>query len=185
MPKQIIKQGEEKMIKTIESLQKEFSTIRTGKANPSILNNVQVEYWGMMTPLIQVGTISVPDAQTIMIKPYDKSVLKNLEKAILTADLGFNPINDGDVIRIPIPPLTEEVRKNLTKDVKKIAENNKIAIRNIRRDILEQIKKLEKDSLISEDELKRYSDEVQKLTDKFVANIDTLAKEKEQAIMAF
>lgn len=185
MPKQIIKQGEEKMIKTIESLQKEFSTIRTGKANPSILNNVQVEYWGMMTPLIQVGTISVPDAQTIMIKPYDKSVLKNLEKAILTADLGFNPINDGDVIRIPIPPLTEEVRKNLSKDVKKIAENNKVAIRNIRRDILEQIKKLEKDSLISEDELKRYSDEVQKLTDKFVANIDTLAKEKEQAIMAF
>ena len=185
MPKQIIKQGEEKMIKTIESLQKEFSTIRTGKANPSILNNVQVEYWGMMTPLIQVGTISVPDAQTIMIKPYDKSVLKNLEKAILTADLGFNPINDGDVIRIPIPPLTEEVRKNLSKDVKKIAENNKVAIRNIRRDVLEQIKKLEKDSLISEDELKRYSDEVQKLTDKFIANIDTLAKEKEQAIMAF
>jgi ribosome recycling factor len=185
MPKQIIKQGEEKMIKTIESLQKEFSTIRTGKANPSILNNVQVEYWGMMTPLIQVGTISVPDAQTIMIKPYDKSVLKNLEKAIITADLGFNPINDGDVIRIPVPPLTEEVRKNLAKDVKKIAENNKVAIRNIRRDILEQIKKLEKDSLISEDELKRYSDEVQKLTDKFIANIDTLAKEKEQAIMAF
>ena len=185
MPKQIIKQGEEKMIKTIESLQKEFSTIRTGKANPSILNNVQVEYWGMMTPLIQVGTISVPDAQTIMIKPYDKSVLKNLEKAILTADLGFNPINDGDVIRIPVPPLTEEVRKNLAKDVKKIAENSKVAIRNIRRDILEQIKKLEKDSLISEDELKRYSDEVQKLTDKFIANIDTLAKEKEQAIMAF
>ena len=185
MPKQIIKQGEEKMIKTIESLQKEFSTMRTGKANPSILNNVQVEYWGMMTPLIQVGTISVPDAQTIMIKPYDKSVLKNLEKAILTADLGFNPINDGDVIRIPVPPLTEEVRKNLAKDVKKIAENNKVAIRNIRRDILEQIKKLEKDSLISEDELKRYSDEVQKLTDKFIANIDTLAKEKEQAIMAF
>ena len=185
MPKQIIKQGEEKMIKTIDSLQKEFSTIRTGKANPSILNNVQVEYWGMMTPLIQVGTISVPDAQTIMIKPYDKSVLKNLEKAIITADLGFNPINDGDVIRIPVPPLTEEVRKNLAKDVKKIAENNKVAIRNIRRDILEQIKKLEKDSLISEDELKRYSDEVQKLTDKFIANIDTLAKEKEQAIMAF
>ena len=185
MPKQIIKQGEEKMIKTIESLQKEFSTIRTGKANPSILNNVQVEYWGMMTPLIQVGTISVPDAQTIMIKPYDKSVLKNIEKAIITADLGFNPINDGDVVRIPVPPLTEEVRKNLAKDVKKIAENNKVAIRNIRRDILEQIKKLEKDSLISEDELKRYSDEVQKLTDKFIANIDTLAKEKEQAIMAF
>lgn len=185
MPKQIIKQGEDKMAKTIESLQKEFSTIRTGKANPSILNNVQVEYWGMMTPLIQVGTISVPDAQTIMIKPYDKSVLKNIEKAILTAELGFNPINDGDVIRIPIPPLTEEVRRNLTKDVKKIAENNKVAIRNIRRDILDQIKKLEKDSLISEDELKRYSDEVQKLTDKFIANIDTLAKEKEQAIMAF
>ncbi len=185
MPKQIIRQGEDKMLKTIESLAKEFAMIRTGKANPSILNNVQVEYWGMMTPLIQVGTISVPDAQTIMIKPYDKSVLKNLEKAILTSDLGFNPINDGEVIRIPVPPLTEEVRRNLTKDVKKIAENNKVAIRNIRRDILEQIKKLEKDSLISEDELKRHSDEVQKLTDKYIAKIDTLAKEKEQAIMAF
>jgi ribosome recycling factor len=185
MPKQIIKQGEEKMQKTIESLQREFSMIRTGKANPSILNNIQVEYWGMMTPLIQVGTISVPDAQTIMIKPYDKSVLKNLEKAILTAELGFNPINDGDVIRIPVPPLTEEVRKNLVKDVKKIAEANKVAIRNIRRDILDPLKKLEKDSLISEDELKKYSDDVQKLTDKYIANIDSLAKEKEQAIMSF
>lgn len=185
MPKQIIKQGEEKMQKTIESLQREFAMIRTGKANPSILNNIQVEYWGMMTPLIQVGTISVPDAQTIMIKPYDKSVLKNLEKAILTADLGFNPINDGDVIRIPVPPLTEDVRKNLAKDVKKIAESNKVAIRNIRRDILDPLKKLEKDSLISEDELKKYSDEVQKLTDKYIANIDSLAKEKEQAIMSF
>ncbi len=185
MPKQIINQGEDKMKKTIESVQKDFASVRTGKANPAVLNNVRVEYWGMDTPLSQISNISVPDPQTIMIKPFDKSILKGIEKAIQTADLGFNPINDGEVIRIPVPPLLESTRKDLVKNVKKISEDNKIAIRNIRRDIIDQLKKLEKDSLISEDELRTRSDEVQKLTDKYIANIDTLAKDKEQAIMTF
>ena len=123
--------------------------------------------------------------KTITIKPYDKSVLKGIEKAILAADLGFNPINEGELIRIPIAPLTESTRKELVKQVKKLTEENKVAIRNIRRDAIDQLKKLEKDSLISEDLLRKYSEDVQKLTDKYIANIDALAKEKEQAIMAF
>ena len=181
MPKQIIKQGEEKMQKTIESLQREFAMIRTGKANPSILNNIQVEYWGMMTPLIQVGTISVPDAQTIMIKPYDKSVLKNLEKAILTADLGFNPINDGDVIRIPVPPLTEERRKEYTKVASKYAEEAKVAVRNVRRDVVDKIKK---DKETPEDLRKSYEQDVQKLTDEYIKKIDAVCAAKSKEIMS-
>ena len=136
-----------------------------------------------MTPLIQVGTISVPDAQTIMIKPYDKSVLKNLEKAIITADLGFNPINDGDVIRIPVPPLTEEVRKNLAKDVKKIAEENKVAIRNTRRDALEKLKGLKKSNAITEDDEQNGEKKIQNLTDKYCKEIDVMAADKEKEIL--
>ncbi len=185
MPTQVIKQCEEKMQKSVESVKKEFAMVRTGKANPNILNNVMVEYWGSATPLYQIASISAPDPQTITIKPYDKSVLKGIEKAILAADLGFNPINEGELIRIPIAPLTESTRKELVKQVKKLTEENKVAIRNIRRDAIDQLKKLEKDSLISEDLLRKYSEDVQKLTDKYIANIDTLAKEKEQAIMAF
>ena len=181
MPKQIIKQGEEKMIKTIESLQKEFSTIRTGKANPSILNNVQVEYWGMMTPLIQVGTISVPDAQTIMIKPYDKSVLKNLEKAILTADLGFNPINDGTSIRLIFPALTEERRRELSKTAKKYGEDAKVAIRNIRRDFMDVLKA---DKEIPEDMRRRTEEKIQKETDAAIKKIDEVVASKEKEIMS-
>ena len=158
--------------------------IRTGKANPSILNSVMVEYYGSPMPINQIASISVPEPQMIVIKPYDKSILKGIEKAIQTANLGFNPQNDGDLVRIPIPPLTEQTRKELVKQAKKLVEDNKIAIRNIRRDAIEQLKKLEKDSIISEDELKRRSDEVQKTTDKFIENIDKLAKEKEQDIMS-
>lgn len=185
MPKQVLKAGEEKMNKSIEALQKEFNQVRTGKANPAILNNIMVEYWGSMTPLYQVASIAAPDSQTITVKPYDKSLVKTIEKAILTAGLGFNPGNDGDLVRIPIPPLNEATRKNLVKDVKKIAEDAKVAIRNIRRDVMDQLKKLEKDSLISEDQLRQHSDEAQKLTDKFISEIDAKAKEKEQAIMSF
>lgn len=185
MPQQVINQGEERMAKTIESTKKGFATVRTGKANPNILNTVSVEYYGTATPLYQVASISVPDPQTIMVKPYDRSILKGIEKAIQTADLGFNPLNDGDVIRIPIAPLNESTRKDLVKDVKKMAEENKIAIRNIRRDVVDQLKKLEKDGLISEDMLKKHNDTIQKMTDKYITNIDNLAKEKEQAIMSF
>ncbi len=136
-------------------------------------------------PLNQIASISVPEPQMLMVKPYDKSILKQIEKAIQIADLGFNPINDGEVIRIPVPPLTEQIRKDLVKQVKKMAEENKVAIRNIRRDILDELKKMEKDALISEDVLKKSTEEVQKLTDKYIGQIDQLAKEKEQIIMAF
>ena len=184
MPKQLLTAGEEKMKKSLESLNKEFSTVRTGKANPAILNGIQVDYWGVATPLYQVASISAPDSQTITVKPYDKSLVKTIEKAILTADLGLNPGNDGEMVRIPIPPLNEATRKDLVKTVKKLAEDNKVAIRNIRRDVIDGLKKLEKDSLISEDALRQYSDETQKLTDKYIAEIDKLAKEKEQSIMS-
>ena len=184
MPKQLLATGEEKMKKSLESLNKEFSTVRTGKANPAILNGIQVDYWGVATPLYQVASISAPDSQTITVKPYDKSLVKTIEKAILTAELGLNPGSDGDMVRIPIPPLNEATRKDLVKTVKKLAEDNKVAIRNIRRDLIDGLKKLEKDSLISEDALRQYSDETQKLTDKYIAEIEKTAKDKEQSIMS-
>ena len=184
MPKEIINQCEQKMQKSIEALKKEFATIRTGKANPAILNGVSVEYYGSPMPINQIASVSAPEPQMILIKPYDKSILKAIEKAIQTSDLGFNPQNDGDVVRIPIPALTEQTRKDLVKQAKKIAEENKVAIRNIRRDGMDQLKKLEKDSLISEDELKRRSDELQKVTDKYIETIDKTASEKEKDIMS-
>ena len=184
MPKTVIAQCEEKMLKTIESLKKDFTNIRTGKANPAILNSVMVSYYGVPTPVSQVGSVSVPDPQSIVVKPWDKSILKDIERAIQASGLGLNPQNDGEIVRIPIPPLNEQTRKDLAKQAKKVAEENKVAIRNVRRDAMEQLKKLEKDGLITEDELKRYNDQVQKLTDKYIANIDTLAKEKEQDIMS-
>ncbi len=184
MPNEIINQCEEKMNKTIEAVKKDFATIRTGKANPSVLNGVMVEYYGAPMPINQIASISAPEPQLIVIKPYDKSILKGIEKAVLVADLGFNPQNDGDIIRITVPTLTEQTRKELVKQAKKLAEDNKVAIRNIRRDVIEQLKKLEKDSVISEDDLKRRSDEVQKVTDKHIETIDKLLKDKEQDIMS-
>ena len=185
MPKQVLNAGTDKMKKSIEALNNSFANVRTGKANPAILNNIEVEYWGVLTPLYQVASIAAPDSQTITVKPYDKTLVKTIEKAILVANLGLNPSNDGEMVRIPIPPLNEATRKDLVKEVKKLAEDAKVAIRNIRRDILEQLKKMEKDGVISEDSLRQYSDETQKATDKYVAEIDSKAKEKEQAIMSF
>ena len=185
MPKQVLNAGDDRMKKSIESLKKEFANVRTGKANPAILNNIQVEYWGVETPLYQVASISAPDSQTITVKPYDKTLVKTIEKAILVANLGLNPNNDGEMVRIPIPPLNEATRKDLVKEVKKLAEESKVAIRNIRRDVLDQLKKMEKDGVISEDSLRQYSDETQKVTDKYIGEIDSTAKEKESAIMSF
>ena len=145
MPKEIINQCEQKMQKSIEALKKDFATIRTGKANPAILNGITVEYYGSPMPINQIASVSAPEPQMILIKPYDKSILKAIEKAIQTSELGFNPQNDGDVVRIPIPALTEQTRKDLVKQAKKIAEENKVAIRNIRRDGMDQLKKLEID----------------------------------------
>lgn len=184
MSKEIMNQCEQKMQRTIESVKKDLGKIRTGKANPSILNGVMVEYYGSPMPINQIASVSAPEAQMIVIKPYDKSILKGIEKAIQTANLGLNPQNDGDIVRVQIPALTEQARKDLVKEAKKLAEDNKVAIRNIRRDAIDQLKKYEKDSIITEDELKRRSDEVQKLTDKYIENIDKLSKEKEQDIMS-
>lgn len=183
MPKQVIATCEEKMNKTIESYQKTLAGIRTGKANPAILNTVQVSYYGMMMPITQVAQVAVSDPQTITVKPFDKSTIRDIEKAIQTADLGLNPANDGEVVRVHIPPLTEQTRKDLVKQAKKSAEECKVMIRNIRRDANDQLKKLEKDGTISEDELKRHNDDVQKKTDKFIAKVDELTKAKEAAIM--
>ena len=183
MTNEIIEQCGQKMEKSIESLKKDFTGIRTGKANPSILNGVTVEYYGSQMPINQIANVSAPDPQSIVIKPYDKSILRGIEKAIQTANLGFNPLNDGDLIRIPIAPLTEQTRKELVKESKKYAENCKVAIRNIRREQMEALKKLEKDG-VSEDEVKRASDKVQKVTDDFIAKVDQLAKAKESDIMS-
>ena len=184
MPQQIISQCESKMQKAIEFLRKDFTTIRTGKANPSILNGVMVEYYGVPTPINQIASVSAPEPQAIVIKPYDKSILKGIEKAVLTADLGFNPLNNGEIIRIPIPALTEQTRKELVKQAKKVSEEHKVVVRNVRREAIDALKKLEKDSLISEDELKRRSDELQKVTDKYIETIDKTASEKEKDIMS-
>lgn len=183
MTNEIIEQCGQKMEKSIESLKKDFAGIRTGKANPSILNGVTVEYYGSQMPINQIANVSAPDPQSIVIKPYDKSILRGIEKAIQTANLGFNPLNDGDLIRIPIAPLTEQTRKELVKESKKYAENCKVAIRNIRREQMEALKKLEKDG-VSEDEVKRASDKVQKVTDDFITKVDQLAKAKESDIMS-
>ena len=183
MPDTLILMGEEKMEKTLESLKKEFTNIRTGRANPQILDNITVDYYGVQTPINQMSSISVPEAQLLMIKPYDKSTLKNIEKAIIASDLGLTPLNDGTVIRINFPALTEQRRKELAKVVKSSAENAKVAIRNIRRDVNDQLKKMEKNNELSEDDLKAYNDDVQSMTDKWIEKIDASAKEKEKLIM--
>ncbi|MDD3170795.1 MAG: ribosome recycling factor [Bacilli bacterium] len=183
MPEKIISMGEEKMSKTIEALKKELALLRTGRANPSVLNNIMVPYYGVPSPLNQIASISVPEAQQIVIKPFDKSILKDIEKAIQLADLNLVPQNDGVVVRINFPVLTEQRRKDLVKELKGLAENSKIAIRNIRREVNDQLKKLEKDSVISEDDLKRYNEKSQKATDKFIENVDAVAKDKEKQIM--
>ena len=175
---------EEKMKKTIEALQTNYSEIRAGRANPAILNKVKIDYYGVPTPISQVAGISVPEARLIVIQPWDASVLKEIEKAILTSDIGINPNNDGKVIRLSFPELNEERRKEIVKDVKKLAEESKVAIRNARRDGIDEYKALQKDNAISEDELRTAEDDIQKLTDKYVAEIDKVASDKEKEVMS-
>ena len=170
------------MQKTIHSLESELATIRAGRANPHVLDKLTVDYYGMPTPIQQVGNISVPEPRMIQIQPWEKSMLKAIEKAILTSDIGINPSNDGTVIRLIFPELTEERRKDLVKDVKKKGEEGKVAIRNIRRDGNDAFKKLAKTE-VSEDEIKQLEDELQKLTDKFVKEIDKLVDDKSKEIM--
>jgi ribosome recycling factor len=183
MIKEIIKETENHMKGAIESTKHEFQGIRTGRANPGVLDRVTVEYYGTPTPLSQVASINTPDFRTIVVQPWDKSVLGAIEKAIQKADLGLNPINDGNIIRLPIPQLTEERRKDLVKIVKKEAEDKKIVIRNLRRDANDKVKALEKEGKISEDESKKSLDEIQKLTDKYILEIDKLVEIKDKEIM--
>ena len=174
---------EYKMEKSLDNLKEEYTTIRAGRANPHILDKVKVDYYGTPTPLQQVGNISVPEARMICIQPWDASLLKDIERAINASDLGLTPTNDGKLIRLVFPELTEDRRKELVKDVKKKGENAKVAIRNIRRDAIEAVKKKGKEDGISEDEIKGYQDDVQKSTDAYVKKIDDAIDAKSQEIM--
>lgn len=180
---QRLNQYEEKMEKSLEALESEFTTIRAGRANPHILDKIKVDYYGTPTPLQQVGNISVPEARILQIQPWENSLVKEIEKAILNSDLGINPTNDGKVIRLIFPELTEERRKELSKDIKKKGENAKVAIRNIRRDANDSFKKMNKASELTDDEMAMLEAEVQKLTDKYVANIDKTVEDKTKEIM--
>ncbi len=177
-------QIEEKMEKTINVLEENFAEIRAGRANPAILNKVKVDYYGVPTPINQVAGVSVPEARMIVIQPWDASILKAIEKAILTADIGINPNNDGKLIRLTFPELTEERRKEIVKDIKKLSEEAKIAVRAIRRDAMDLAKKEQKDGNMTEDEEKQAEDKIQKLTDKKVAVIDEISSKKEKEIMS-
>lgn len=175
---------EERMKKSIDVFSQNLSEIRAGRANPAILNRISVEYYGVPTPINQVAGISVPEARTIVIQPWDASVLKAIEKAILASDIGLNPNNDGKVIRLNFPELTADRRKELAKDVRKIAEEAKVSVRAIRRDGMDEVKEEQKKSEITEDQKADYEDKIQKLTDKYVAEIDKLLENKEKEIMS-
>ncbi len=174
---------EEKMSKAVDYLKDELANIRAGRANPAILNKVMVDYYGTATPLNQVGSISVPEARQILITPWDKSMLGSVERAIQKADIGINPLNDGNSIRLTFPELNEQRRKELVKECKSLGEEAKIAIRNIRRDFIDKAKAEQKSSEITEDELKVIEEKIQKITDKFVDNIDNTISSKEKEIM--
>ena len=173
----------EKMDKSINVLSSELASIRAGRANPSVLDKITVDYYGVATPIQQVGTVSVPEARSIVIQPWDATVLKEIEKAILASDLGINPNNDGKVIRLTFPPLTEERRKEIVKTVKKIGEDSKVAIRSIRRDALEMFKKQQKSSEITEDDLKGIEKDIQDMTDNSIKEIDEIVKKKEAEVL--
>lgn len=175
--------GEEKMEKAIAQMKREFASVRTGRANPGVLDKVLVDYYGVPTQLRQMSQVSVSEGTTLVITPYDKSIMKEIEKAIIKAELGVAPNNDGTCIRLNFPPLTEERRKETAKDVKKYGEDAKVAIRNVRRDMVDDLKKIEKEENLPEDMVKDNQDKIQKLTDKFVGIIDSLVTEKEKEVL--
>ena len=182
--KETLKKFEEKMDKSINALKADLATIRAGRANPHVLDRIMVECYGSPTPIQQVGNVSVPEARILQIQPWDATVLKAIEKAINESDLGINPTNDGKVIRLVFPELTEERRKDLTKEIKKKGEASKVAIRNIRRDAMDAIKKMEKDNAISKDEQEVADKDIQKMTDKFVDEIDKIVEAKSKDILS-
>jgi ribosome recycling factor len=177
------KSAQERMVKSIDTLKSDLAKVRTGRAHTGILDHIQVEYYGSPTALTQVANVTLIDARTIGVQPFEKKLLSTIEKAIRDSDLGLNPSSQGDMIRVPTPALTEERRKEMVKLVKSEAEDAKIAVRNIRRDANEQLKKMVKDKTASEDEERRASDEIQKLTDKFVADIDKMVVDKEKEVL--
>ncbi len=181
---ELIKNTEEKMNKTVGVLERDYKAIRAGRANASVLDRITVDYYGAPTPIQQMAAVSIPEPRVLMIQPWDASTMKDIEKAILVSDIGINPQNDGRVIRLSFPPLTEERRKEIVKDVKKQAEDNKVAIRNTRRDALEKLKGLKKANAITEDDQENGEKKIQKLTDKFCKEIDELAAIKEKEILS-
>ena len=183
MSKEVLATAKEKMTKAEESLRRELGQIRAGRANASLLDRIQVEYYGAPTPVNQLASINIPEARVLMITPFDKNSIADIEKAIQMSDIGISPTNDGNVIRLVIPQLTEERRKELAKDVKKEAENSKVAVRNVRRDAMDELKKAQKNGDITEDELRSFEKDVQKLPDDSIKNIDAITAEKEQELL--
>lgn len=183
MLEDVKKNAEKRMQKTIETLQHELTKIRTGRANPGFLDHVQVDYYGNLTPLNQVSQVNAQDARTLSVTPWEKSMIPAIEKAILNADLGLNPVTSGSVIRVPMPALTEERRREMTKIVRNEGEQGRIAVRNVRRDANQQLKDLVKDKAISEDDERKGSEVVQKLTDKYISDIDKMLADKEKELM--
>jgi ribosome recycling factor len=184
MIKEVVNSSDEKMKKSIEMLKKELQSLKAGRANPSILDRLTVDYYGTPTHVAQLANISTPEPRMLVIQPWDKKSIKDIEKAILKSDLGLNPSNDGQVIRLVIPELTEETRKNLVKVVKKHGEDSKVVVRAVRRDANEKLKVLKKDGTHSEDDVKKTEDEIQKITDNFIKEIDKIVEAKEKEIMA-
>jgi ribosome recycling factor len=183
MEQELKRKTTERMAGAIEALKKEFASIRTGRASLALLDGIVVNYYGVSTPLQQLASLSIPESRLIAIQPWDPKIIPDIEKAIMKSDLGITPVDDGRMIRIQIPPLTEERRKQLVKVVKKKAEDAKIAIRNIRRDTIDELKKLEKEKHLSEDDVKRSQDEIQKITDSYITKVDEVLSHKEKEIM--
>jgi len=185
MIKSIIKEAEDRMKAAIQSLEDDLAGIRTGRATPALIEKLPVEYYGSPTPLMQLASISVPDARTLLIKPFDKTTIKGIERAIITSNLGLTPNNDGNSIRLNLPPLTEERRRDLVKVVNQRVEEAKVAVRNIRRDLIKDLLEFEKEKLIAEDDLKKGEEELQKLTDKMIDEIEQVGARKDREIMEF
>lgn len=183
MIKETVKEAETRMKSALQSLENDLATIRTGRASPALVEHLQVEYYGAPTPLMQLASISVPEPRSLLIRPFDPSTIKAIEKGILASDLGLNPNNDGKVIRLMLPPLTEERRRDLVKVVHTHLEESRIAIRNIRRDLMKDLREFEHEKMISEDDLKRGEEELQKLTDRMIASIETIGERKQKEIM--
>lgn len=181
--KALLEKATQSMEKTIDALNRDYAAVRAGRANPAVLDKISVDYWGTPTPIQQMAAVSVPEARILQIQPWDAQTLKNIEKAILESDLGINPQNDGRVIRLTFPPLTEERRKEIVKDIKKMAEDSKVSVRNVRRDALEKAKQKKKDGEFTEDDISACEKKVQDLTDKYVKEIDTLLAAKEKEII--